>query len=217
MIVNDAATGMPIAIMDAAEITAARTAAASGACIRQWAPAGWTRAAIIGCGEQGRYHAEMIASLYPAAELSVYDPIPARVDRCPVPVTGHPSVQQAVAGAEVVVTLAPIVQPPAPTLRGRGWATGSSRSRPTSTRASSPRWPRTPTCAWPTTWQSATTRGRAGSAAGRAGADPGQEIDAPNTARGWCARPRRRRARRGVRGAALQAAAGADLGSACRL
>ena len=57
MIVNDAATGMPIAIMDAAEITAARTAAASGACIRHWAPAGWTRAAIIGCGEQGRYHA----------------------------------------------------------------------------------------------------------------------------------------------------------------
>jgi len=120
MIVNDAATGMPIAIMDAAEITAARTAAASGACIRQWAPAGWTRAAIIGCGEQGRYHAEMIASLYPAAELSVYDPDPARVESMPVPVTGHPSVQQAVAGAEVVVTLAPIVQPPAPTLQ-RAW------------------------------------------------------------------------------------------------
>ena len=63
MIVNDAATGLPTAIMDAAEITAARTAAASGACIRHWAPEGWTRAAIIGCGEQGRYHAEMIATL----------------------------------------------------------------------------------------------------------------------------------------------------------
>jgi alanine dehydrogenase len=120
MIVNDAATGMPTAIMDAAEITAARTAAASGACIRQWAPAGWSRAAIIGCGEQGRYHAEMLAALYPAAELSVYDPDPARVASMPVPVTGHPSIEEAVAGADVVVTLAPIVQPPAPTLR-RSW------------------------------------------------------------------------------------------------
>ena len=62
----------------------------------------------------------MIAALYPAAELSVYDPDPARVASMPVPVTGHPSVQEAVAGAEVVVTLAPIVQPPAPTLQ-RAW------------------------------------------------------------------------------------------------
>src|SRR4051812_11655245 len=93
MIVNDAATGLPTAIMDAAEITAARTAAASGACIRHWAPEGWTRAAIIGCGEQGRYHAEMIATLWPDAELSVYDPDPERVAAMPVPVTGHPSVQ----------------------------------------------------------------------------------------------------------------------------
>jgi alanine dehydrogenase len=116
MIVNDAATGLPVAIMDAAEITAARTAAASGACIRHLAPTGWTRAAIIGCGEQGRYHAELIADLHPGAELHVYDPDPARVAAMPVPVTGHESIRKAVAGAEVVVSLAPIVQPPAPTL-----------------------------------------------------------------------------------------------------
>ena len=50
----------------------------------------------------------------------MYDPDPERVAAMPVPVTGHPSVQAAVAGADVVVTLAPIVQPPAPTLR-RAW------------------------------------------------------------------------------------------------
>jgi alanine dehydrogenase len=120
MIVNDAATGLPAAIMDAAEITAARTAAASGACIRHLAPAGWTRAAIIGCGEQGRFHAELIAALHPGAELHVYDPDPARVAAMPVPVTGHASIRAAVADAEVVVSLAPIVQPPAPTLE-RAW------------------------------------------------------------------------------------------------
>ena len=43
IIVNDAETGFPLAVMDAAEITAARTAAASGVCIRRWAPEGWHR------------------------------------------------------------------------------------------------------------------------------------------------------------------------------
>ena len=38
IVVNDADTGLPVAILDAAEITAARTAAASGVCIRAWAP-----------------------------------------------------------------------------------------------------------------------------------------------------------------------------------
>jgi ornithine cyclodeaminase/alanine dehydrogenase len=120
MVVNDAATGLPLAVMDAAEITAARTAAASGACIRHLAPAGWTRAAIIGCGEQGRYHAELIAALHPDAELHVYDPDPDRMASMPVPTTAHGSIRDVVAGAEVVVSLAPIVQPPVPTL-ARAW------------------------------------------------------------------------------------------------
>src|SRR5204862_1079467 len=43
IVLNDAATGQPLAVLDAAEITAARTAAASGACIRRFAYAGWRR------------------------------------------------------------------------------------------------------------------------------------------------------------------------------
>ena len=73
IIVNDAETGFPAAIMDAAEITAARTAAASGVCIRRWAPDGWTRAAIVGCGEQGRYHSRVVAALNPDATIGAYD------------------------------------------------------------------------------------------------------------------------------------------------
>ena len=38
VVLNDAETGLPTAIMDGAEITAARTAAASGVCVRRWAP-----------------------------------------------------------------------------------------------------------------------------------------------------------------------------------
>ena len=70
VIVDDPATGVPLAIMDAVEITAARTAAASGVCIRRWAPPGWRRAAILGCGEQGRYHATMLRVLNPEARIA---------------------------------------------------------------------------------------------------------------------------------------------------
>src|SRR6266542_2319123 len=78
IVVNDAATGVPTAILDAAEITAARTAAASGVCIRRWAPPGWRSAAILGCGEQGRYHARVLEALAPNASLHVFDPVEAR-------------------------------------------------------------------------------------------------------------------------------------------
>jgi ornithine cyclodeaminase/alanine dehydrogenase len=120
IIVNDAGTGIPVAIMDAGEITAARTAAASAACIRQWARAGWQRVAIIGCGEQGRYHARIVRALNPSTEIAVYDPDPKRMAEMPQPVVGYDSALEAVTGADVVVSLAPIIQPAAPIIR-RDW------------------------------------------------------------------------------------------------
>jgi ornithine cyclodeaminase/alanine dehydrogenase len=112
IVVNDAATGVPLAIMDAAEITAARTAAASGVCIRAWAPAGWRRAAILGCGEQGRYHASMLRHLRPDVELTGFDPVAERVISLGDDVRAAASPQEAVAGAQVVVTAGPIVRDP---------------------------------------------------------------------------------------------------------
>src|SRR6185312_4799097 len=69
LVLNDAGTGLPVCVMDAAEITAVRTAAASGACVRRWAPDGWSRAAILGFGEQGRFHLEVLRSLNPGADV----------------------------------------------------------------------------------------------------------------------------------------------------
>ena len=40
VVLNDAETGVPVAVMDAAELTGARTAAASGVSVRRWAPSG---------------------------------------------------------------------------------------------------------------------------------------------------------------------------------
>ena len=119
IVVNDAGTGVPEAILDAAEITAARTAAASGLCIEAFAPAGWRRAAILGAGEQGRYHLQVLRAISPDCEVAVYDPV---TDRAAaggdVVVAATP--RDAVAGAEVVVTAAPIVRDPRPVVEP-GW------------------------------------------------------------------------------------------------
>jgi alanine dehydrogenase len=112
IVVNDAETGLPTAIMDAAEITAARTAAASGVCIRRWAPEGWDVAAILGCGVQGRFHADVIRALNASARIQAYDPHPERVESLGGGVMGFAQPAEAVSGADVVVTAGPIVDEP---------------------------------------------------------------------------------------------------------
>jgi ornithine cyclodeaminase/alanine dehydrogenase len=112
IVVNDAETGLPLAVMDGAEITAARTAAASGVCIRRWAPEGWSEGAILGCGEQGRFHARVIAELNRDAHIRAYDPHPERIETLDGKVTAYSEAAEAVEGADVVVTAGPIVEEP---------------------------------------------------------------------------------------------------------
>jgi alanine dehydrogenase len=112
IVVNDPDTGLPAAIMDGAEITAARTAAASGVCIRKWAPEGWRRVAILGCGEQGRYHARVVNALHEEAEIRAYDPHPERIAELEGRVEAAATPEDAVSTADVVVSAGPIVDDP---------------------------------------------------------------------------------------------------------
>ncbi|MBW3593707.1 MAG: hypothetical protein KY396_08425, partial [Actinobacteria bacterium] len=112
IVLNDAETGLPLAIMDGAEITAARTAAASGACVRYFARDGWRSATIIGCGEQGRFHARLLRELNPGARIRAWDPHPERIEAVGAEPAASP--EEAVADADVVVTAAPIVDRPSP-------------------------------------------------------------------------------------------------------
>ena len=114
IVLNDPGTGVPEAIMDAAEITAARTAAASGVCVRRFAPEGWRRAAVLGCGEQGRFHAVMLGQLNGDLEIAAYDPVPGRAESLPGRVEVVPDPRAAVQDAEVIVTAGPIVEDPDP-------------------------------------------------------------------------------------------------------
>jgi alanine dehydrogenase len=114
IVVNDADTGVPVAVMDGAEITAARTAAASGVCVRRWAPEGWSEAAILGCGEQGVFHSRLLDELRPGVRIRAYDPHRERIERLAGDVSPVPGPAEAVAGADVVVTAGPIVEDPEP-------------------------------------------------------------------------------------------------------
>jgi ornithine cyclodeaminase/alanine dehydrogenase-like protein (mu-crystallin family) len=99
-------------VLDAAEITAARTAAASGVCARAFAPSGWSRVAVLGCGEQGRYHAAALRALSPACEIRAFDPVPERAERLCADSTCFDDPRAAVDGADIVVTAGPIVVDP---------------------------------------------------------------------------------------------------------
>ena len=110
VILNDAETGLPLAIMDGAEITAARTAAASGVCVRRFAPEGWRRAAILGCGEQGRFHAALLHAMNPDVEIRAWYPHPERVERLGELVEGASGWEDALAGAIYVSSSAVAVK-----------------------------------------------------------------------------------------------------------
>lgn len=113
IVLNDPDTGMPTWIMDAARITAVRTAAVSGVAIRLLAPADVARVAILGAGVQARSHAEVVGALLPDADLVVYDRHPdraevvaayARAAGRSASVAG--AAMEAVSSAQVVITAA---------------------------------------------------------------------------------------------------------------
>ncbi len=119
LLLNDALTGVPTAILDAGPITAQRTAAVSGVAIqRLMAPVidRTPRVAIIGAGVQGRSHLEVIAHLLPGADVAIYDRHPDRARQAASEATGlrvtvAPSARDAVATADVTITAASFTTP----------------------------------------------------------------------------------------------------------
>jgi ornithine cyclodeaminase/alanine dehydrogenase len=81
VVLNDAGTGLPRAILDGGPITALRTAAVSGVAIRHFAPVVVgrpSRAALIGAGVQGRSHLAVLGLVLPDLELTLFDRHPER-------------------------------------------------------------------------------------------------------------------------------------------
>jgi ornithine cyclodeaminase/alanine dehydrogenase-like protein (mu-crystallin family) len=117
VILNDARSGLPLAVMDAGTITAQRTAAVSGAAIKLFAPGHAGRAAIVailGAGVQARGHLPVIGRLLPGASVRITDVDGAQAKALVAEARSSegigeaavaPGVREAVEGAEVVVSV----------------------------------------------------------------------------------------------------------------
>lgn len=120
VLLNDPLTGEPTAVMDAATITARRTAAVSGVAIRRFLPGGAApgggpaRVAILGAGAQARSHVPVIGHLLPGALVRITDVDRGRAetlagDAAAVngigAATAVGSVRDAVEGAQLVVSV----------------------------------------------------------------------------------------------------------------
>jgi ornithine cyclodeaminase/alanine dehydrogenase len=130
LILNDAATGLPVAVMDCTWITAQRTGAVSGLAARLLAPPHSAVAAILGAGVQARTQLAALAAAVPTLrDVQVYDVRRDAAERFladapalagAVRVTAVRSAEEAVAGANIVVTAGPILHEPQPVIR-REW------------------------------------------------------------------------------------------------
>ena len=124
VVLNDPETGLPVAMLDGAPITAERTAAVSGVATRRFGPQagpdGWAsnaavHVAIIGAGVQGHSHLPMFGGVLPGCTLHLFDRDPARAAALAgaarlTPGIGetlvHASAREAVEAADVVLTAA---------------------------------------------------------------------------------------------------------------
>jgi ornithine cyclodeaminase/alanine dehydrogenase-like protein (mu-crystallin family) len=73
VIVVDADNGYPLAIMDSIEITIQRTGAATAVAAKYLARRQSRRAAIIGCGVQGRVQLRSLREMLPLERVAAYD------------------------------------------------------------------------------------------------------------------------------------------------
>jgi ornithine cyclodeaminase/alanine dehydrogenase len=124
LILNDAETGIPYAVMDCTWITAYRTGAASGLAAKYLARPESETVGILACGVQGRTNLEALACLFPIKRVYAYDVLPKIqqkfIDEMRVKF-GFEMIEvqeprQAVVDSDLVVTSGPILKHPTPTI-----------------------------------------------------------------------------------------------------
>jgi len=128
LIYNDVATGLPLAVMDCVWITAKRTGAASAIAARRLARPESSVMGMLGCGVQGRSHAEAFKELFPLKKILAYDADPASAGRYAqdvgkslgIEVVTVKTPREAVSGCDIVVTAGPILKTPHATIQA-GW------------------------------------------------------------------------------------------------
>ncbi|HEX3000082.1 MAG TPA: ornithine cyclodeaminase family protein [Armatimonadota bacterium] len=123
LILNDPETGLPLAVMECAWLTAERTGAATAVAARYLAHPDSHTLAILGCGYQGKAHVAALRLVLPELRrVQVYEPDPQRREtfrqametKHGLEAVAYDSPRKALAGAQVAVTAGPIHRNPTP-------------------------------------------------------------------------------------------------------
>ena len=136
LILNDAETGMPLAIMDCTWITAKRTGAATAVAAKYLARPESSTVGIVACGVQGRSNLEALACLFNITRVKAYDLYPEIAERYAAEMSAALSLDvepvkrlpEAVKGLDMVVTSGPILKNPRPLIEPRWLAPGAFAS-----------------------------------------------------------------------------------------
>src|SRR5580700_2681640 len=119
VILFDPETGAPVCVVDAGEITAIRTAAASAVATDALARKDARRLVILGYGEQAATHARAIGKVRSLESISIWGRSPERArafaermhSELSVPVKVAGVVREAVAGADIICTVTAATEP----------------------------------------------------------------------------------------------------------
>jgi ornithine cyclodeaminase/alanine dehydrogenase-like protein (mu-crystallin family) len=128
LILNDYETGLPLAVMDCAWITAKRTGAATALAAKYLARPESESVGILGCGVQGQSNLEALKVLFPLKRAFAYDTHSGRCEtyakkmssQLGIEVTAVSDPKLAVSGCDMVVTAGPILRKPHATIQP-GW------------------------------------------------------------------------------------------------
>ena len=134
VLLADAATGMPVAVMDARWITGVRTAAISAVAARRLARPDSTTIGFVACGLQARTHLEALRPHFPLARVKAYsrrrstaEAFANEVRALGLAAEAVDEPQAAVADCDIVITSTPVV-PRTPPFLDAGWLAPGSFS-----------------------------------------------------------------------------------------
>ncbi len=119
LLLNDPATGRPLAVMDAGLLTAVRTGAVSGVATKYLARQAARAVGVLGAGVMAKWQLAAVSAVRPIESVAVYDRAPGRADAFAVEMglrlskkivaVDHP--RKAIEGRDVVVVATSATEP----------------------------------------------------------------------------------------------------------
>ncbi|MCB2056226.1 MAG: ornithine cyclodeaminase family protein [Geminicoccaceae bacterium] len=132
ILLSDAATGMPLAVLDAAWITGVRTAAITAVCAKHMARPESARIAFVACGLQARTHLAALRDIFPLTRVRAASRRLATAERFAdharslgLEAEAFADPAAAIRDADIVVTTTPVVPRTAPFLDANTLAPGT--------------------------------------------------------------------------------------------